>query len=144
MTQIPANKCFICQKHAGQVAPPPGGYIYQDAHWQVCHAPAASAHLGTLIVESTRHYLDFGEMSPAEASSYGPLLQTLYTLLKRHVEAERVYTLVTLEGTAHFHTWLVPRTDAHTERGVQLLAASTSCDQAEARALAEKLREAFP
>jgi diadenosine tetraphosphate (Ap4A) HIT family hydrolase len=145
MIQAPAGEttCFICQKHAGQVAAPPGGYIYQDVHWKVCHAPAAMAHLGTLIVESTRHYLDFGEMSPDEATSYGHLLQTLYTLLKQYAEAERVYTLVTLEGADHFHTWLVPRTGAHTERGVQLLRQSASCDETDAQSLAIQLREAF-
>ena len=31
--------CFLCQKHKGEVASPPGGYIYEGAHWLVCHAP---------------------------------------------------------------------------------------------------------
>jgi len=30
---------FICQKHKGLEAPPPGGDIYEDEHWMVCHAP---------------------------------------------------------------------------------------------------------
>lgn len=27
--------CLPCQKHKGQVAPPPGGYIYKDSYWLV-------------------------------------------------------------------------------------------------------------
>ncbi len=43
--------CFLCQKHEGQVAPPPGGYIYEGEHWLICHAPADRGPLGTLFIE---------------------------------------------------------------------------------------------
>ena len=32
------DPCFICRKHNGQEATPPGGYIYEYEHWMVCHA----------------------------------------------------------------------------------------------------------
>ncbi len=44
--------CFICRKHKGQEATPPGGYIYEDEHWMVCHAPGKLGPLGTLFIES--------------------------------------------------------------------------------------------
>jgi len=131
---------FHCQKHAGSVAPPPGGYAYEDAHWKVCHAPAAMAGLGTMIVESKRHVLDFTEMNAEEASSYGQLLQRLYTALKGLTGAERVYSVVLLEGAAHFHSWLVPRTADAPDRGIALLARAATCDEAEAQAFAVQLR----
>jgi hypothetical protein len=31
--------CFICRKHNAQEAAPPGGYLYEDECWMVCHAP---------------------------------------------------------------------------------------------------------
>lgn len=43
-------KCFLCQKHAGEIASPPGGYIYDDLHWMVCHAPVDKGPLGTLFI----------------------------------------------------------------------------------------------
>jgi diadenosine tetraphosphate (Ap4A) HIT family hydrolase len=134
------DSCFICQKHLGLVAPPPGGYLYQDDDWLVCHAPATMGALGTLIVESRRHVLDFATMTDAEVAGYGLLLRRLYRALKETTTAERVYTVVLLEGVAHFHTWLVPRLSDSTERGVALLASNASCDEAEAVALVGRLR----
>ncbi len=138
-----AIDCFICRKHAGEHAAPPGGYLYEDAHFRVCHAPAAISVAGTLLVESRRHVLDFAEMTPEEAAGYGLLLAHLYRVMKDTLGAERVYTLVTLEGAAHFHTWLIPRTPTAQERGVAFLAQDQHCTEAEALAAAEKVRAGF-
>lgn len=136
-------ECFICRKQRGEEESPPGGYLYEDASYRVCHAPAAMATPGTLIVESRRHFLDFAEMTPEEAAGYGPLLARLYAAIKHAVGAERVYTLVTLEGADHFHVWLVPRAPGETARGVALLAADRSCTEDEALATAEAIRAAL-
>ncbi|HEX8732033.1 MAG TPA: hypothetical protein VF725_08215 [Ktedonobacterales bacterium] len=138
-----APDCFICRKQRGEQAPPPSGYLYKDACYHVCHAPAALALPGTLIVEARRHFLDFAEMTPEEAAGYGPLLARLYAAIRRATGAERVYALVTLEGAPHFHTWLVPRLPGETARGVALLAAERSCSEAEALAAAEAIRAAL-
>jgi diadenosine tetraphosphate (Ap4A) HIT family hydrolase len=135
-----ATDCFICRKHAGEQAAPPGGYLYADEHFRVCHAPAEMAVPGTLLIESRRHILDFTEMTPAEAASYGALLSRIYPAIKRVVGAERVYTLVTLEGARHFHSWHIPRMPDAGLRGTQLLAAQQSCAPDEAIATAEAVR----
>ena len=132
--------CFICRKHAGEEAAPPGGYLYEGEQVFVCHAPAAMAIPGTRIVESRRHYLDFAAMTPAESASYGPLLGQLYGAIKRVVGAERVYTLVTLEGVGHFHTWLIPRAPQVQSRGVAFLAEDRQCTEEEALSAAEAVR----
>lgn len=137
------SECFICRKQRGEEAIPPGGYLYEGAYFRVCHAPAAMAAPGTLLVESRRHFLDFAEMTPEEATSYGPLLTRLYTAIKRTTGAERVYTLVTLEGSDHFHTWLIPRMPEAASRGVRLLAQDHSCAPEEALAAAEAIRAAL-
>lgn len=138
-----APDCFICRKQRGEESTSPGGYLYADARYRVCHAPAAMALPGTLIVESRRHFLDFAEMTPEEAACYGPLLARLYAAIRSAIGAERIYALVTLEGAVHFHTWLVPRLPDEQPRGVRLLAAERSCSEEEALTAAEAVRAAL-
>jgi diadenosine tetraphosphate (Ap4A) HIT family hydrolase len=136
-------ECFLCQKHAGEVAPPPGGYLYEDAHWRVCHAPLDNGPLGTLFIESQRHFLDFAETSQGEAISYGILLKKLYTELKSITGAERIYQVVMLEGIPHFHAWLVPRAKEIPERGIKFLEKDFTCKAEDVEKLVVKLREAL-
>lgn len=137
------ENCFICRKHNGQEAAPPGGYIYEDEYWMVCHAPGKLGPLGTLFIESRRHFLDYSEMTPEESASLGDMLKKIYTALKLHTDAERVYQVTLIEGIPHFHSWFVPRRKEDTERGVKFLARDDSCSDEDARALADKLREAM-
>jgi len=132
--------CFLCQKHKGEVAPPPGGYIYEGEHWLVCHAPADKGPLGTLFIESRRHFLDFAEANEDEMAVYGLLLNSVYTALKSLTGAPRVYQIVFLEGIAHFHAWLVPRREGD-EKGMAFLSKDLVCKQEDAEKLASELRE---
>ena len=134
--------CFLCQKHKGEVAPPPGRYIYEGTHWLVCHAPVDKGPLGTLFIESRRHFLDFAEANEEELAEYGPLLKKVYAALKSLTGAERVYQVVFLEGIPHFHAWLIPRREGE-EKGMAFLSKDIVCEQAEAKRLAEKLRNAL-
>jgi diadenosine tetraphosphate (Ap4A) HIT family hydrolase len=111
------DTCFVCRKHNGQEPAPPGGYIYEDAHWMVCHAPAKLGPLGTLFIESRRHFLNYAEMTAKEAAFLG--------------------------GAPHFHCWILPRRRDVTKRGLKFLARDDSCDEQDAIALVEKLREAM-
>jgi diadenosine tetraphosphate (Ap4A) HIT family hydrolase len=92
------DTCFICRKRAGLEEAPPGGYVYGDEHWRVCHAPAEMAVPGQLFVESRRHFLDFAEMTAEEAASLGPLLARLVAVGKAVTGAERIYVLTMLDG----------------------------------------------
>ncbi len=134
------ENCFICRKHAGLEEAPPGGYIFEDEHWMVCHAPGKLGPLGTLFIESRRHFLDYSEMTPAEAQAIGPLLQRVYAALRSLTAAERVYQLATVEGVPHLHMWLVPRRKEIQERGLKFLSRDDSCTQEEAANLAAQLR----
>jgi diadenosine tetraphosphate (Ap4A) HIT family hydrolase len=136
-------KCFLCQKHAGRVASPPGGYIYEGTHWKVCHAPVDKGLLGTLLIQSQRHFLDFSEASLDEVASYGILLKKLYTELKATTGAERVYQVVMLEGVAHFHAWLMPRAKEISERGIAFLEKDYTCNEADTIRLAARQCEAL-
>jgi diadenosine tetraphosphate (Ap4A) HIT family hydrolase len=133
-------ECFLCQKHAGQVATPPGGYIYESAHWLICHVPVDKGPLGTLFIESRRHFLDFADANEEELAAYGPLLKKVYEALKSLTGAERVYQVVLLEGIPHFHAWLAPRR-AGEEKGMPFLAKDIVCELEEAEKLSAALQE---
>jgi len=135
--------CFICRKHKGQEAAPPGGYIYEDENWMVCHAPGKLGPLGTLFIESKRHFLDYSEMTPEESASLGNVLKKVYHALRHHTDAERIYQLSTMEGQPHLHMWLVTRGKDVAERGLKFLARDDSCSEEDAIVLANKLREAM-
>lgn len=137
-----AESCFLCRKHNEEETAPPGGYIYQDDHWLVCHAPAGKGPLGTLFIESRRHVMDFSEFNDAEAASFGPLVRKIYSALRPLVRAERIYQVSMMEGVPHFHAWIVPRTGDIPQRGVAFLARDLKCTEEEAAKLAAELREA--
>ena len=133
--------CFICDKHKGKETQPPGGYIYKDEYWMICHAPANLGPLGTLFIESTRHFLDYSKMTPEESTSLSFVLKKVYHALKLQRDAERIYQLSTMEGQPHLHIWIVPRRKEVPERGLKFLARDDSCQEEEATVLAMKLRE---
>jgi len=137
------ENCLICRKHNGQEAAPPGGYVYEDEHWMVCHAPVNLGPLGTLFIESKRHFLDYSEMTLEEAATLGNLLKRVYRALKEHNDAERIYQLSTMEGQPHLHMWIVARGKDIPERGLKFLARDDSCEEKDAIALVNKLREAM-
>ncbi len=132
-------RCQECRPHDGSV----GGYLYEDEHWYAYHAPVHSATLGQLFLISKRHFLDFAEMTPAEAASYGLVLRSLYAALKQIVQAERVYAHVSLEGIPHFHVWLIPRGTDALERGWAFITRDHSCAADEALAVVKRLRAAL-
>ncbi len=137
------ESCFICRKHQGQEAAPPGGYIYEDEHWMVCHAPGRLGPLGTLFIESKRHFLDYAEMTNEESASLGGVMRKIYKALKLHASAERVYQVTLIEGVPHFHSWLVSHRKEDIEKGMEFLTRDDSCRDEDAALLADRLRESM-
>ena len=135
--------CFICRKRNGQEASPPGGYIYEDENWMVCHAPVKLGPLGTLFIESKRHFLDYAEMTDEESASLGKVMKKTYQALKSYTNAERIYQVTLIDGVPHFHSWLVPRRKDDAERGMKFLARDDSCKEEDAMELANKLHESM-
>ena len=135
------ENCFICRKHKGQEAAPPGGYIYEDEHWMVCHAPGKLGPLGTLFIEAKRHFLDYAEMTNEESASLESVMRKIYHALKLHTEPERIYQVTLMDGVPHFHSWLVPHRKDDPEKGMKFLVRYDSCSEEDATAVANKLRE---
>ena len=137
------DTCLLCRKHMGQETAPPGEYIYEDEHWMVCHAQPHMGPLGTLFIESRRHFLDYAEMTDEQSASLGNAMRKIYQALRTHTGAERIYQVTLLEGIPHYHCWLVPRRKEDTEKGMKFLARDDSCSEEDAIALVNKLREAM-
>ena len=135
--------CFICRKHRKLKPEPPGSYIYEGDHWLVCHAAPNLGPLGTLFIESRRHFLDYAEMNEAEAATLGPLLKQIHQALRAELDPERIYQVMLMDGIPHFHNWFVPRLHGTQERGLKFLARDDACTEADATALAQRLQNHF-
>jgi diadenosine tetraphosphate (Ap4A) HIT family hydrolase len=143
------SDCNICRKQDGLKTgselldvPIPGGYVVEDEHFLVEHAPLQESSAGTLIVEARRHLLDFGEMTPTESAELGSILHRLIPAIKAATGVQRVYYLAVMERAPHFHLWLVPKKNEGELRGLPYLAQqpplTTSFSAAEA--MAQKIR----
>jgi diadenosine tetraphosphate (Ap4A) HIT family hydrolase len=145
------SDCNICRKQDGLKTgsalldvPRPGGYVVEGEHFLVEHAPLQSSSAGTVIVESRRHLLDFGEMTPAEIAEFGSIVHRLVPAVKTATGVQRVYVLALMERAPHFHLWLVPKKDSEL-RGVAYMAQQPplTASQSEAEAMSRAIRSAF-
>ena len=103
------SDCFVCRKQEGIEPPPTGGYIVEGKYFLVEHAPLKMSHVGTVIIQSRRHLLDFGEMTSAESTEFGSIMRRLVPAVKAVTGAHRIYFLSVNEHAPHFHLWLVPK-----------------------------------
>lgn len=143
------ERCLICAKYAGEPVPawaghpvPPGGHLIDDATWRVGHGPTGFWPRGTLLIESRRHFLDHTEMTTDEASSLGLLVRRLTDPIKEATGAPRVHVWSCMEGTPHFHTWLVPRV-GEVRSGRAFIGDPGHCSDAEAEETVQAIRKAL-
>jgi diadenosine tetraphosphate (Ap4A) HIT family hydrolase len=146
------SDCNICRKQDGLKTgsqlldyPSPGGYIVEREHFLVEHAPLQESSAGTVIVESRRHFLDFGEMNPDELAELGLILHRLIPAVKAATGVQRVYYLAVMERAPHFHLWLVPKEKDGELRGAAYLAQQPprTATRSAAEQLARQIREHF-
>jgi diadenosine tetraphosphate (Ap4A) HIT family hydrolase len=116
------SDCFVCRKQKEKEEHPPGGYIYEGRYFAVCHAPLDMGSKGTMLVESKRHFLDFGELRQGEGTELIDILRRLFPAMKKSTCAERIYSLAMMDGVPHFHLWLVPWRKGELLRGIRYLA----------------------
>jgi diadenosine tetraphosphate (Ap4A) HIT family hydrolase len=131
--------CWFCDD-ASRTDPPPGGWVYEDAMWRVGHAPASYGPQGLVLLEACRHFLDVAEMTPEEASAFGPLLGRLVAAIKQVTGAVRVYLFSTMAQVPHFHAMLIPWWPTQAVRGPAYVADMPPCSPAEAERTANALR----
>jgi diadenosine tetraphosphate (Ap4A) HIT family hydrolase len=96
---------------------------------------------GALRISSRRHFVDFADMTSAEAAAFGTLLSRLDTALRATTDAERVHLVSTRDRVAHFHAWLYPRPASHPLRGTDFLNAPQHSEPAAAERAAGAVRD---
>jgi diadenosine tetraphosphate (Ap4A) HIT family hydrolase len=146
------SDCNICRKQDGLKTGSelldvqrPGGYIVEGEHFLAEHGPLQESSAGTVILESRRHLLDFGEMTSAELAEFGSVAHRLVPAIKAATGVQRVYLLAVMERAPHFHLWLVPKKDEGGLRGVAYLAQQPplTASFSAAEATSRKIREQF-
>ena len=140
------RECLICAKYAGRPVPawagfavPPGRHLVDDELWRVGHGPTPYWPAGTLLIESKRHFLDYGGFTAEEAATLGPLIHRLTEPLKQATGAPRIHLFSCMEGTEHFHLWMVPRVPGATE-GRTFIADPGYCTPPQAEEVVHKVR----
>jgi diadenosine tetraphosphate (Ap4A) HIT family hydrolase len=103
------SDCFVRRKQEGIEPNPTGDYIAEGKYFLVEHAPLKMSHVETVIIQSRRHLLDFGEMVSAESTEFGSIMRRLVPAVKAVTGAHRIYFLSVNEHAPHFHLWLVPK-----------------------------------
>ena len=103
--------CFSCERNAGDPEQlPQRERVYDDGLWRVAHALSSSL-AGWMCAITRRHLTSISELSPAEASALGPLVQRLSAALEATTGATKCYILFFAEapGFEHLHIHIVPR-----------------------------------
>ncbi|MET7422529.1 DUF6182 family protein [Dactylosporangium sp. NPDC005555] len=143
------RQCLVCAKYAGAPVPawaglpvPPGGHLIDDGTWRVGHGPTPYWPAGTLLIESRRHFDDYAGFAPAEATTLGPLIQRLTGPLKEATGAPRIHLFASMEGTEHFHLWMLPRVAGMPENRTHV-GDPGSCTPAEAERAIDRIRRAL-
>ncbi len=138
--------CLICAKYDDRPVPawaghpvPPGGHLVDDGMWRVGHGPTPYWPAGTLLIESRRHFLDYADFTPGEAAAIGPLIQRFTNPLKLATGASRIHIFSCMEGTGHFHLWMVPRTAGETA-GRTFIGSPGYCTPVAAEAVVHRVR----
>jgi diadenosine tetraphosphate (Ap4A) HIT family hydrolase len=108
---MPTPVCTMCAEVEGRVSAP-GGPIYDDGYWLVSHHTGPYTDPGELIVKLQRHCESVADLTPAEAATLGPVLQSAVAAIERVVKPERVYVASFGERVRHLHFFLLPRTSA--------------------------------
>jgi diadenosine tetraphosphate (Ap4A) HIT family hydrolase len=118
---------------------PPGGHLVDTPLWRAGHGPTPYWPKGTVLIESKRHFVDYAEFTDDEAATLGPLVRWLTEPLRQATGAPRVHLFSCMEGTDHFHLWMVPRAPGATP-GRSFIADPGYCTAAEAEGVIHELR----
>ncbi|MGG0518671.1 HIT domain-containing protein [Priestia aryabhattai] len=112
------SDCLICNSEESN-------FFFNTKYFQVKHGLVASQILGYLILSPKRHLEAWSDMSEEELVEFPNLIKTLESLLIKHVNAERVYTVTISEAVRHLHFHLIPRSNTEEVKGIDLIQQAT-------------------
>jgi diadenosine tetraphosphate (Ap4A) HIT family hydrolase len=140
--------CLACDVLEGRIQPP-GGVIHESEHWVVDHSISPVRLKGWLVAKPRRHVEDFGDLTPEEAASFGPLTRSATAAVRDALGTERVYVCSFGEEWRHVHVHIVPRYSGMEPLSWELLglmwseASPWAASDEEAAAAAEAIRLAW-
>ena len=146
------SNCNLCRIQDGLKTgsalldtPRAGGYIVEGEYFLAEHAPLQASSAGTVVLQTRRHLLDFGDMTPAEMAEFGSIVHRLVPAVKAATGVQRVYLLALMERSPHFHLWLIPKKDVGELWGVAYMAQTPplNATPGEAEAMSCAIRAAF-
>jgi diadenosine tetraphosphate (Ap4A) HIT family hydrolase len=140
--------CLACDVLIGRIQAP-GGVIYEDEHWVVDHSISPIRLRGWLIAKPKRHVESLGDLTDAEAATFGPVARAAAAAVEAALGPERVYVCSFGEEWRHVHVHVVPRYAEVDAISWQLLERMWSeqspwaCSDEEAASAAELVRRAW-
>lgn len=144
--------CLACDLTSGR-RPVPGGELFAAGGWRIEHC-VGPLGVGTLIVKPLRHVVHVADLTAGESAALGPLLRRAAAAVTAVVRPEQVYVCLWSHAgrvPGHLHFVVQPATRADLDRydahgpGLQMamFSAGVAPDEAEAAAIAERLRPAL-
>jgi diadenosine tetraphosphate (Ap4A) HIT family hydrolase len=101
--------CVSCDIVSGRRIEP-GGVIYENEHWHVGTAITSPVvWRGFLIIKLKRHSEHLAELSPQEAATLGPVIQSTCSALTQVLHPAKIYVCSFGDGVRHVHLWVLPR-----------------------------------
>jgi diadenosine tetraphosphate (Ap4A) HIT family hydrolase len=105
------TSCVSCRTLAGEVLPP-GGIVYDDAHWVVFLRPRPLLTPGQGFIVLKRHCEDLAGLTAEEAATLGVVMRHTAKAYTQVLAPERVHFGLYTEGVRHVHLHVLPRTRA--------------------------------
>jgi diadenosine tetraphosphate (Ap4A) HIT family hydrolase len=100
--------CMSCDILTGRRTQP-GGTIYEDEYWDVGSVVSPVVWHGFLIIKLKRHCEHLAELTSAEATALGPIIQATCQALQEVLHPGKVYICSFGDGVKHIHFWVLPR-----------------------------------
>jgi diadenosine tetraphosphate (Ap4A) HIT family hydrolase len=108
---VEPTTCVSCRTLAGEVVPP-GGIVYDDAHWVVFlrSRPLLTPGQGFIVLK--RHCEDVAGLTAEEAATLGVVIRRTAKVYTQVLAPERVHFGLYAEDVRHVHLHVLPRTRA--------------------------------
>jgi len=106
---VHSKPCVSCRTLSGE-AHPPGGIIYENAHWVVFLRSRPPLTLGQGFIVLKRHCEDVATLTVEEAATLGEVMRRTAVTYMRVLDPERVHFGLYAEEIRHIHLHVLPRT----------------------------------
>lgn len=132
------SSCLMCDKHKLENIP---NLIYENEFLVVSHGPLESQILGYLYIELKRHVENWYELLDEEMRAISNILRLISKILKKELNADRVYTVTISEEVKHLHIHVIPRINGKEVKGLTLIEQATKANERVKDITTERIEE---